>query len=134
MASPTGLRGLATFTAAGRGGVAQDKVEALRLHRQLEAMGGAGIMDQVQREIAARLREDPDLQAELDRRLEDFRKKKPKSARKCAAASKKKVTNNPNAIFVDGRVILGVGKGGDHVAIAPSTGRVVEDLGDAGDC
>ncbi len=42
---------------------------------------------------------------------------------------KKKITNNPNAIFVDGRVILGVGKGGSHVAIEPSTGRVIEDLG-----
>ncbi len=42
---------------------------------------------------------------------------------------KKKVTNNPNAIFVDGRVILGVGKSGNHVAIEPSTGRVIEDLG-----
>ena len=42
---------------------------------------------------------------------------------------KKKVTNNPNAIFVDGRVSLGGGKGGNHVAIEPSTGRVVEERG-----
>jgi len=42
---------------------------------------------------------------------------------------KKKFTNNPNAIYVDGRVILGVGKNGSHVAIEPSTGRVLEDLG-----
>ena len=42
---------------------------------------------------------------------------------------KKKFTNNPNAIYVDGRVILGVGKSGSHVAIEPSTGRVIEDLG-----
>ena len=43
--------------------------------------------------------------------------------------NKKKVTNNPNAIFVDGRVILGIGKAGNHVAIEPTTGRVIEDLG-----
>ena len=43
--------------------------------------------------------------------------------------TKKKVTNNPNAIFVDGRVILGVGEKGTHVAIEPTTGRVIEDLG-----
>jgi outer membrane protein assembly factor BamB len=43
--------------------------------------------------------------------------------------TKKKVTNNPNAIFVDGKVIIGVGKGGSHVAIDPVTGEEVEDLG-----
>lgn len=43
--------------------------------------------------------------------------------------SKKKITNNPNAIYVDGKLILGVGKNGSHVAIEPSTGNVLEDLG-----
>ena len=43
--------------------------------------------------------------------------------------TKKKVTNNPNAIFVDDKVILGVGKGGNHVAIDPVSGEVLEDLG-----
>ena len=42
--------------------------------------------------------------------------------------TKKKVTNNPNALFVDGKVILGVGPGGSHVAIEPATGNVLEDL------
>ena len=42
--------------------------------------------------------------------------------------SKKKITNNPNAIFVDGKVVLGVGEGGRHVVVEPSTGNVVEDL------
>ena len=42
--------------------------------------------------------------------------------------TKRKVTNNPNAIFVDGKVILGVGKGGTHVAIDPLSGKELEDL------
>ena len=42
--------------------------------------------------------------------------------------TKRKVTNNPNAIFVDGKVILGVGKGGTHVAIDPLSGNELEDL------
>ncbi len=43
--------------------------------------------------------------------------------------TKQKVTNNPNAIYVDDRVILGVGEGGNHVAIDPVSGEVLEDLG-----
>ncbi len=43
--------------------------------------------------------------------------------------TKKKVTNNPNAIFVDDKVILGVGDGGNHVAIDPTSGEVLQDLG-----
>ena len=42
--------------------------------------------------------------------------------------TKKKVTNNPNGIYVDGKVILGVGPGGSHVAIDPISGEVTEDL------
>ncbi len=42
--------------------------------------------------------------------------------------SKKKITNNPNAIFVDGKVILGVGEDASHVAIDPVSGEVAEDL------
>ncbi len=41
---------------------------------------------------------------------------------------KSKVTNNPNAIFVDGEVILGVGPSGSHLAIDPLTGTVSRDL------
>lgn len=43
--------------------------------------------------------------------------------------TKQKVTNNPNAIYVDDKVILGVGQGGNHVALDPVSGDVVEDLG-----
>ena len=43
--------------------------------------------------------------------------------------TKKKVTNNPNAIYVDGKVILGVGPRGSHVAVDPVSGEVLEDLG-----
>ena len=41
---------------------------------------------------------------------------------------KKKITNNPNAIFVDEKVVLGVGPGGSHVAIEPATGEILDDL------
>ena len=43
--------------------------------------------------------------------------------------TKKKITNNPNAIYVDGQVILGVGERGSHVALDPVSGEVDEDLG-----
>ncbi len=42
--------------------------------------------------------------------------------------SKKKITNNPNAIYIDDKVILGVGPGGNQVAIDPASGGVREDL------
>lgn len=41
---------------------------------------------------------------------------------------KSKFTNNPNAIFVDGQVILGVGEKGSHIAIDPVTGTVSHDF------
>ncbi|UCF16274.1 MAG: PQQ-binding-like beta-propeller repeat protein, partial [Phycisphaerales bacterium] len=37
---------------------------------------------------------------------------------------KKKITNNPNAIFLGDQVVLGVGPGGQHVAIDPVSGEV----------
>ena len=43
--------------------------------------------------------------------------------------TKTKVTNNPNAIHVDGKLILGVGDGGNHLAIDPINGVLLEDLG-----
>lgn len=43
--------------------------------------------------------------------------------------SKKKFTNNPNAIYVDGKVIVGVGKGGVHVALDPVSGKELENFG-----
>ena len=42
--------------------------------------------------------------------------------------TKKKITNNPNAIYVDGNIILGVGPDGSHVVMDPVTGQVIEDL------
>ncbi len=42
--------------------------------------------------------------------------------------SKKKITNNPNAIYVDGRVVLGVGERGSHVAVDPLSGEIMENL------
>ncbi len=43
--------------------------------------------------------------------------------------TKKKVTNNPNAIYIDGKVILGVGERGTHVVVDPATGNELENLG-----
>jgi len=42
--------------------------------------------------------------------------------------TKKKITNNPNAIYVDGKTVLGVGPGGSHVVLDPVSGEVLEDL------
>ena len=42
--------------------------------------------------------------------------------------SKKKFTNNPNAIYVDGKVVLGVGTRGSHAVVEPVTGEVSEEL------
>ena len=42
---------------------------------------------------------------------------------------KRKVSNNPNVIFVDGRLVLGVGQRSRHVAVDPVSGEVIEDLG-----
>jgi outer membrane protein assembly factor BamB len=42
--------------------------------------------------------------------------------------TKKKVTNNPNVISVDGKLVLGVGPGGNHVVVDPVSGEVEEDL------
>ncbi|MHC4404354.1 MAG: PQQ-binding-like beta-propeller repeat protein, partial [Planctomycetota bacterium] len=41
---------------------------------------------------------------------------------------KKKISNNPNVIFVDGRAVLGVGRGSSHVAVDPVSGSVIENL------
>jgi len=43
--------------------------------------------------------------------------------------TKKKITNNPNAIYVDGNVVLGVGPEGRHVVLEPESGEVLETLG-----
>jgi outer membrane protein assembly factor BamB len=41
---------------------------------------------------------------------------------------KPKVTNNPNAIYIDNKVILGIGERGSHLVIDPKTGDVEDDL------
>ena len=41
---------------------------------------------------------------------------------------KKKTTNNPNAIYVDGNVLLGIGENGNTLAVEPVSGEVVKDL------
>lgn len=42
--------------------------------------------------------------------------------------TKQKITNNPNALFMEGTVIVGVGPGGSNVALDPVSGEVVEDF------
>jgi len=42
--------------------------------------------------------------------------------------TKRKITNNPNAIFLDGKIVLGVGERGSHVALDPVSGDVRENL------
>lgn len=42
--------------------------------------------------------------------------------------TKRKITNNPNPIFIDGEVVLGVGPRGAHVVIDPVSGDVKEQL------
>jgi len=42
--------------------------------------------------------------------------------------TKRKFTNNPNAIYIDGKVVLGVGNRGSHVAVNPESGEELEDL------
>ncbi len=42
--------------------------------------------------------------------------------------TKKKFTNNPNAIYVDGKIVLGVGTRGAHAVVDPVSGDVLEEL------
>ncbi len=42
---------------------------------------------------------------------------------------KPKVTNNPNAIYVNNKLVIGVGERGSHLVIDPKTGIVEDDLG-----
>ena len=41
---------------------------------------------------------------------------------------KKKITNNPNAIYVDGKIVMAVGERASHIVIDPVTGTVEKDL------
>jgi outer membrane protein assembly factor BamB len=42
--------------------------------------------------------------------------------------TKRKITNNPNAVYVDDKLILGVGERGSNVVVDPVSGNVEEDL------
>ncbi|MFH1744310.1 MAG: PQQ-binding-like beta-propeller repeat protein [bacterium] len=41
---------------------------------------------------------------------------------------RRKTTNNPNVIFADDRIIVGIGPGGSTLALDPMTGETIEDL------
>ena len=43
--------------------------------------------------------------------------------------TRKKTTNNPNMLYVDGKLIVGLGPGGSTLIIEPLTGETIEDLG-----
>jgi outer membrane protein assembly factor BamB len=42
---------------------------------------------------------------------------------------RKKTTNNPNALYVDNNVAIGIGEGGSTLMVNPLTGSTIEDLG-----
>ena len=42
---------------------------------------------------------------------------------------KEKITRNPNAVYTDGKIVLGVGPDASHVVIDPVSGKVERDLG-----
>jgi len=42
---------------------------------------------------------------------------------------RRKTTNNPNPIHLDGKLVLGIGPAGRHQVIEPATGEVLADLG-----
>ena len=43
--------------------------------------------------------------------------------------TRKKTTNNPNMLYVDGKLIVGIGPGGSTLMLEPLTGETVKDLG-----
>lgn len=43
--------------------------------------------------------------------------------------TKKKISNNPNVLYVDGRVVLGIGPRASHLVLDPVSGEVQDDLG-----
>lgn len=43
--------------------------------------------------------------------------------------TRKKTTNNPNMLYADGKLIVGIGPGGSTLVLEPLTGKTVEDLG-----
>ena len=43
--------------------------------------------------------------------------------------SRKKTTNNPNMLYLDGHIMVGIGAAGSTLALDPLTGATVEDLG-----
>jgi len=43
--------------------------------------------------------------------------------------TRKKTTNNPNMLFVEGKLIVGIGPGGSTLMLEPLTGKTIKDLG-----
>jgi len=43
--------------------------------------------------------------------------------------TRKKTTNNPNMLYADGKLIVGIGPGGSTLMLEPLTGETVQDLG-----
>ncbi len=43
--------------------------------------------------------------------------------------TRKKTTNNPNMLYVDGKLIVGIGPGGSTLVLEPLTGETVQNLG-----
>lgn len=43
--------------------------------------------------------------------------------------TRKKTTNNPNMLYADGKLIVGIGPGGSTLVLEPLTGETVKDLG-----
>jgi len=43
--------------------------------------------------------------------------------------NKKKTTNNPNALYIDDKVAVGIGKGGNTLLVDPVSGEEMDDLG-----
>ena len=43
--------------------------------------------------------------------------------------NKTKTTNNPNALYIDGKVAVGIGKGGSTLLVDPASGVELDDLG-----
>jgi len=43
--------------------------------------------------------------------------------------TRKKTTNNPNMLYADGKLIVGIGPGGSTLVLEPLTGKTVKDLG-----
>lgn len=43
--------------------------------------------------------------------------------------TRRKTTNNPNTIYLDGKILIGIGKDGNTFEVDPMTGKTIRDLG-----